>query len=265
MDRENRNEGFWEEIRRNREFMKCARLGTGPQSDQEKKLPQPPLGNTPGGTLRELSADFSGESSRVPYARLLDERRSERGFDENARMTQSQLAFLLWSVQGVQDIRGDNYATLRPVPSAGARHPFELYVAVRAVEGLEPGIYHYLPLAHVGEKRVSVEFVKPLDGYEDRVTEMLAGQKWAAAAQAVLFFSCAAYRGEWRYDIMAHRVMLIDLGHVGQNLMLSAVALGLGSCCMAAYDQASCDRTLGLDGDEEYTVYACAVGGLKKG
>jgi nitroreductase len=59
---------------------------------------------------------------------------------------------------------------------------------------------------------------------------------------------------------MAHRVMLIDLGHLGQNVMLSAAGLGLGSCCMAAYDQTLCDETLGLDGLTEYTVYAISVG-----
>ena len=47
---------------------------------------------------------------------------------------------------------------------------------------------------------------------------------------------------------------------VGQNAMLSAAALGLGSCCMAAYDQQVCDNVIGLDGVDEYVVYGIAVG-----
>ncbi|MCL2461352.1 MAG: SagB/ThcOx family dehydrogenase, partial [Defluviitaleaceae bacterium] len=217
-------------------------------------------GNAAKGPVVELPAGFETEITCPSYAGLLDARRSERVYDAKTPMTQKQLAFLLWSVQGVQDIRGANYAAMRPVPSGGARHPFELYFTARNVEGLGQGIYHYLPLEHVGEKRAAVEFIGRLDDYGAAVTEMLAGQKWALNAQIVVFFSCAAYRAEWRYSALAHRVVLIDLGHAGQNLMLSATALGLGSCCMAAFDQAFCDKTLGLDGFEEYTVYACAVG-----
>jgi nitroreductase len=48
----------------------------------------------------------------------------------------------------VQQINGKNYATLRPAPSAGARHPFETYLLVNRVEGLDAGVYRYLPLSH---------------------------------------------------------------------------------------------------------------------
>ena len=260
---ETRNEGLWEGIKCKRDFMKCPNLDDGPESDQMKKLPQPPLGYVADGEVIELSANFEREISLPSYTSLLDSRRSERIYDENVPMTQDQLAFLLWSVQGVQGIRGANYATLRPVPSGGARHPFELYFAVRAVDGLKKGIYHYVPLKHIGEKKVAVRLKSEIDNYQTKITDMLVGQKWAASAPVVVFLSCVAYRGEWRYKTAAHRVMLIDLGHVGQNLMLSASALGLGSCCMAAYDQNVCDNVLGLDGYEEYTVYACAVGKVK--
>ena len=58
------------------------------------------------------------------------------------------LSFLLWAQQGIRGIRGNNYATLRTVPSAGSRHPFECYPLILHVEGLEPGLYHYLPMEH---------------------------------------------------------------------------------------------------------------------
>jgi SagB-type dehydrogenase family enzyme len=146
---------------------------------------------------------------------------------------------------------------LRPVASGGARHPFETYIAVQNVTNLQPGLYHYLPLEN------EIEYFGGLADYAATVTEMLAGQSWASKAPIALFWSCEAYRAEWRYGIFAHRVVLMDVGHLGQNAMLSATALGLGSCCMAAYDQNKCDSVLGLDGVEEYTVYACAVGAVK--
>jgi len=252
---------MWEEIDGNRGFMKCPDFSViMRQSDQEKELPQPPLSKEAEGDIIELSANFDDVVVFDAYSLLLDKRRSERVYDKDAVMTQDQLAFLLWSTQGIQEIRGKNYATFRPAPSGGARHPFETYFIARNVEGLEPGVYHYLPLEHVGEKRVAVRFIGEFHNHVERITGMLAGQKWASDAPVIVFYSCVAYRAEWRYCNMAHRVVLIDLGHVGQNFMLSASAMGLGSCCMAAYDQRLCDEALGFDGYEEYTVYACSVG-----
>jgi len=259
-----RNEGAWADINRNRDYMKCPDFsGFLNTSDQQKKLPQPPLCKEAKGEVIQLSANFDTAIVHGSYTELLDIRRSERLYNDQAPVTQDQLAFLLWSTQGVQSIRGSNYAALRPVPSGGARHPFETYFIARNVEGLEPGIYHYLPLEHTGEKHVAIEHIAELPDVET-VGQMLDGQKWAAIAPVVVFYSCVAYRAEWRYNAMAHRVVLIDLGHVGQNLMLSVAAMGLGSCCMAAYNQALCDQILGIDGYEEYTVYACSVAKTKR-
>ena len=260
-----RNEGVWEEIKVKRDFMRSPDfLSHMEGSDQQKKLPQPPLSFDKKNEAIELAADFESVVCNAAYSDLLDIRRSVRVYDSDAVMSQSQLAFLLWSSQGIQEVRGKNtLASFRPVASAGARHPFETYFIVRSVEGLRPGLYRYLPLEHVGEKRVSVEFIKEIENHDDCISDMLSGQRFAAGAQVVIALSCVPYRTEWRYTHMAHRVMLMDAGHVGQNWMLSAAAMGLGSCCFAAYDQKVCDDVLGFDGLEEYMVYACCVGKAK--
>jgi len=227
------------------------------ESDQSKGIDPPPFTNPIKGKVLTLPA-FDDVLTTPDYMQLLNTRRSLRSYSGKA-MTQAQLAFMLWSAQGVQAHRG-NVATLRTVPSGGARHPFETYIAVQAVEGLEPGLYRYLPMEHVGEKLATIEYLGTIEDYTEKITAMLAGQAWAAKAPVVLFYSCVPYRAEWRYVQAAHRVVLIDLGHLGQNVMLSAEALGLGSCCMAAYDQQLCDELLGLDGLNEYTVYAISVG-----
>ena len=265
MSEDKRNEGLWDEIKVKRDFMKCPDFTIGmAETDQEKKLPQPPISFSREDNVIELTTDFDNVVCNKMYTDLLDIRRSERVYDSSAVMTQEQLAFLLWSSQGIQEIRGKGYASFRPVASGGARHAFETYFIVRNVQGLKPGLYHYLPLEHVGEKRVSVEFIKEIKSLDNCISDMLHGQKFAARAGVVLFLSCVAYRAEWRYSHMAHRVALIDLGHVGQNWMLSAASMGLGSCCFAAFNQQVCDDVIELDGFEEYTVYACSVGKTKK-
>jgi len=252
------------QIKQNRDFMKCPSFTDAmSKSDQSKSIAHPPHGKEISGQLITLHPFADRPESPViesSYTALLDARRSVRKYDESKSMTQSQLAFLLHSSQGIQEYRGKDEAfTLRPVPSGGARHPFETYVLVRNVQGLEAGLYYYAPAANVSEKKVSLAYVGP-EAEQEHISEMLVGQSWGAKAHALVFLTCVAYRSEWRYAENSHRVMLIDLGHVGQNLMLSAASMGLGSCCMAAYDQKLCDEFLQVDGEEEYTVYVVPVG-----
>ncbi len=172
-------------------------------------------------------------------------------------MTLLQLSFMLWATQGIKKMRGQ-YATLRTVPCGGARHEFETYLAVNQVDGLEPGLYHYLPLEHALEK------IGVMEQPEEDISNMLCGQSWAAKANVVFFWSMVAYRAEWRYGIYTHRVALIDIGHVGQNLYLAATALTLGTCGVAAFSHDLCNRIFSLDGQEEYMVYCAPVGTISQ-
>ena len=65
---------------------------------------------------------------------------------------------------------------------------------------------------------------------------------------------------EWRYDLAAHKVIAIEAGHICQNLYLTCIAINAGTCAIAAYDQTACDELLGVDGDEEFTLYIATVG-----
>jgi SagB-type dehydrogenase family enzyme len=243
-----------------RKFMQAPAFSNAmAESDQSKGIPNPPHCKPAKGEVIELRS-INNVIKQPSYIDLLDIRRSERIYTGEA-MTQEQLGFMLWSAYGAQKFRdSNNVAILRPVASAGCRHPFEIYALVKNVTGLKPGLYRYLNMNHVGEKRVSLEFIKVFDNYEERLTLMVNKQKWAADAPVTLFMSCIPYRTEWRYGQLAYRIALIDLGHIGQNIMFSAAALGLGSCCIAAYDQKLCDEALGLDGIDEYTVYGATVG-----
>jgi len=246
----------------NRNFMKCPSFKEGmANSDQQNGVTPPPVNIAPRtGETITLPA-FEGVATIDSYTNLLDIRRSVRVYDANKPMTGAQLAYMCHTALAIQEFRGvENYATLRPAPSGGARHPFELYMAVQNVQGVAPGLYHYLPLENVGNKTVTLERIGDIADHKPTITDCVAGQKWAENASVTFFITCVAYRAEWRYVEMAHRVMLIDLGHVGQNMMLSAAALGLGSCCLAAYDQGACDSLLALDGVEEYMVYGVTVG-----
>jgi len=226
------------------------------ESDQTLKRPQPPLVKAP---MREadariaLTRDFAGLVAKNDLVELLRDRRSTRIYT-GEDMTLEQLSFLLWATQGIKKLRGKSYATLRTVPCGGARHEFETYLIVRQVAGLAPGAYHYLPMEH------ALEFLHPVDALEETVNDTLCGQSWASKANVVFYWSMVAYRAEWRYGIYAHRVALMDAGHLCQNLYLACTGLGLGTCAIGAFSHERCAKLFELDGEEEYIVYTAPVG-----
>ena len=224
------------------------------ESDQNLKLPQPPLVKAPmRDQALELPRNFEDLNLQQDFISLLTERKSSRVYTQQP-ISLLQLAFLLWATQGIKDIRGKSYATLRTVPSGGARHGFETYLLVQHVEGLQPGAYHYLPITH------QLEFLHPVENPRETISTSLEGQSWASKASVIFYWSFVPYRCEWRYGIWAHRPALMDAGHVGQNLYLACTALGLGTCAIAAFDMKICNALFGLDGEEEFTVYASPVG-----
>jgi SagB-type dehydrogenase family enzyme len=242
---------------KNRKSMQCPTFSEGMRaSDQAKGLPAPPFTKVYNSEHITLTP-FTDSDVKLSYIEMLDQRRSVRNY-EDIPLTQAQLSFMLWSTQGIQKTI-NNIVSLRPVPSGGARHPFETYICIKNVENIAPGIYYYDPSKHIAEKLCSIQKISDLPS-DETITEMLAGQSWATTAPVLIFYTSIPYKAEWRYSDCAHRVALIDLGHVGQNAMLSATALGLSSCCLAAYYQKKCDEILNIDGEDEFTVYVVSVG-----
>ena len=142
------------------------------ESDQDLKLPQPPLVKAAMAASENrisLPKDFSQLPMLHNLTQLIESRRSARIYTQE-HMELIQLSFLLWSCQGIKSIRGRSYATLRTVPSGGARHPFETYLIVRKIDGLKNGVYHYLPMEH------ELEFLHEVDDLDHKISESPCGQ-----------------------------------------------------------------------------------------
>lgn len=78
---------------------------------------------------------------------------------------------------------------------------------------------------------------------------------------AVIFaWSCIPYRAEYKFDITAHKKILIDVGHLCQNLYIAAESIDCGTCAIGIYDQKLIDEMLNLDGEDEFVVYMAALG-----
>jgi SagB-type dehydrogenase family enzyme len=224
-------------------------------TDQSRGVAPPPLEKPVpaeeeriGLVRKETWSGFSG----LDLITAIEERRSHRRFTAEP-LTLDEVSFLLWATQGIR--KQDSTATaFRTVPSAGCRHALETYLCVLNVTGLEPGIYRFLPVEH---QLLTVSREENLDG---RLAMAALGQVFLAKAPVTFVWTTIPYRMEWRYDIAAHKVIALDAGHVCQNLYLASAAIGCGTCAVAAYHQELMDKLLGVDGDNEFTLYLAPVG-----
>ena len=224
-------------------------------TDQNRGLPPPPIEKPcrPGSTFSDLPGPGEWRSIASTDLRIaIGNRRSHRVFRKQP-LSMDELAFLLWSTQGIRD-KADHGHAYRTVPSAGCRHAFETYLAVFDVGGLAPGLYRYLPLSH---RLVSCFSDTKLQA---RLVTATLGQAFSGRSAVTFIWTAIPYRMEWRYGLAAHKVMALDAGHVCQNLYLACEAIGAGTCAIAAYDQEGMDELLGLDGQEEFTIYLAPVG-----
>lgn len=242
-----------------REFLKDSiRQKTDFRStDQQQGVPPPPaqLSVPEGHSVFELPKFPKWQHvDDIALMYAIKKRRSIRAYQDKA-VTIDHLAWLLWSTQGVR-MRPNETVTMRTVPSAGARHAFETYLCIQNVETLEPGIYRYQPLDHALVQMSTINAAE----LPTTLEQATLGQTFIGKAPVVFIWAAVPYRMEWRYGTAAHKVMLLDAGHIAQNLYLACTAIGAGTCAIAAYDQEKMDHLIGLDGNDQFTTYLAPVG-----
>ena len=142
---------------------------------------------------------------------------------------------------------------LKMTPSGGGRNPYEAYVCIRNVTGIAPGTYHYAAL----ERTLGVVEAKPAPPFP----ALLAGQQWTATAAAVIFLVANFERTMWKYqDPHAYRVVVMEAGHIAQNVMLAATKHGLVANPSGAFTRGLVEETLGVGGVTQSVVYSLVLG-----
>lgn len=237
-----------------KEFMEKTQYKYLETSDQNRGLPQPPLELKPEEERRIISLPdpMFVDLGHVDFREIMERRRSVRAYSGQP-LTLEELSWLLWSCQGVKEVVGRS-ATLRTVPSAGARHPFETYVLANRVEGLKPGLYRFLASGH----KLAEFNIDP--AIAERVTEACYRQRFVKTCAATIIFAAEVYRMYWRYGERGYRYMHLDAGHACQNLYLAAEAIGGGACAIGAFYDDELNMALGLDGENRFAVYVTTTG-----
>jgi SagB-type dehydrogenase family enzyme len=181
----------------------------------------------------------------LPLEHALARRRSIRSFAPG-ELGREETSHLLWAAQGITEAATGR----RTAPSAGALYPLELSIVT------SDGIFRYLPTSHALERVLA---------RDDRKALAHASLEQDAVAEAAVDVVIAAVpeRSAVKYGDRAERYLLLEAGHVAQNLLLEATSLGLGAVPIGAFDDDAVARVVRLRSGER-PLYIVAVGRLER-
>lgn len=254
----------------NRAFMKSqmSEIDLIATADISKGIPQPVFerGCISDANIVYLPKITDDNAPVMTLFNAIRERKSRRSYSQQALSLQ-KLSFLLWATQGVREVvpgylryikdgSGRNY--LRTVATGGCVNAYDTYLAILNVEGMNIGIYRYLPLEHTLVMEVEIQDLP--NNMKIIFNNGSQNQSYTSMTGVVFFWCCTPYRGEWRYKETAHRLMLIDVGHISEQLYLAAEAANCSCCAIGAFHQNETDKLLGIDGEEQFTVLCSAIG-----
>ncbi|MDY6866699.1 MAG: SagB/ThcOx family dehydrogenase [Chloroflexota bacterium] len=237
------------------EFIEQTKYPNLSKPDQKLDKPQPPyeIPLKSDATLIDLPDPDSIDVGNYDLRQAIEERRSVRRYSDDA-LSLEELSYLLWLTQGVKKINEKRQVTLRTVPSAGCRHPFETYLSINRVESLEPGLYRFVATRHqLAALRLNKDF-------NEKLTEACLGQRQVATSAVTFIWAAVPYRTMWRYSERSYRYLYLDAGHVCQNLHLAAESINCGMCAIGAYDDDAADQLMGFSPPEMFVIYMASLG-----
>ena len=172
-----------------------------------------------------------------PLTEVMEKRRSRRTWADRA-LTRTELGEFLHRVFHIQRFGPANPddphgydATLRAIPSAGATHDLEVYLAAGRVAGLDRGLYHYDPRGHaLTEVSTAAYAVKTILKSASRSAEI------ETEPPAVLVLASRFGRLAWKYEGMALAATLKNVGVAYEAMYLAATAMGLAGCGLGSGD-----------------------------
>ncbi len=181
------------------------------------------------------------QEGSISLESALAQRRSLREFDRR-ELTLAEIGQILWAAQGITN----SDEGLRTAPSAGALYPLEVYVATSS------GVFHYRPINHILVRTI-------LKGVRRQLRQATPGQGWVEEAPCVFVIAGIYERTTGKYSDRGIRYVHLEAGHVAQNILLQAVALGLGGVTVGAFRQGPVEKILDLRAREK-ALYLIPVG-----
>jgi SagB-type dehydrogenase family enzyme len=174
-----------------------------------------------------------------------------------AAISLEQLSYILALSYGVtgEVLLDDGLTTRkrRAAPSAGALYPIEIYPVALRVDGVQDGLYHYVPDEHMLEGL-------QLRDLRGEIMQAVLYPEVVAQASAVLLLTAIFQRTRFKYGERGYRFVLLDAGHVAQNMYLVATALGVGAVAIGGFLDDEANRLVEMNGVDEAVVYVVVIG-----
>lgn len=142
----------------------------------------------------------------------------------------------------------------RAVPSAGGLYPLEVYIATSEhVADVEPGLYHYNSAGHHLTRLRQGAFIGEL-------ANRFIQSELVSRSSLLLLVTGVFQRTVFKYKARGYRYVLLEAGHLGQNLGLVAASMDLGVINLGGFQDRDIDRFLEIDGVNHSTIYTAAIG-----
>jgi SagB-type dehydrogenase family enzyme len=205
------------------------------------------------------------------FSSVIRSRRSVRKMS-GRKITLEELSTLLFHGDGVtgkftfnsegalpptETLGGDYESTLRTAPSGGGLYPISLYCVVINVEGMERGIYRYLPIHH----QLQVISIFNEQEYEDYLKLANYGINIDSSKLGVsIYYIYNLYDNSRKYGDMAMQFAYIEAGEIAENIQLTCTALDLAVTDVGGYEKALTEQFLGLDGLTKHMIHLTLIG-----
>ncbi|MFA6078049.1 MAG: SagB/ThcOx family dehydrogenase [Candidatus Paceibacterota bacterium] len=179
---------------------------------------------------------------------ILQKRTSDRKSLSSNVVTLEKISKILKCACG--EIKRKDGSTHRTAPSGGGRYSIELYFLLfKEAEGLKTGVYHY------GVENHQLELIEQKNFSEEDILSYQS-DKWATVGSGMMCMTSVFDRFARKYGSRGYRYMLLEAGHIGQNILLSGVENDLVFVPIGSSNDVRVESLLKIDGNSESLVYA---------
>jgi SagB-type dehydrogenase family enzyme len=214
------------------------------------RIPEPPRSSLPSANPPLTLPRPNLDNVQEPVLdHVLERRRSAYGLKPLDMTTLGAFLYRTCRITSTA-VEDDESAVHKVYPSAGGLHPLRVYVAVTSCEGCRSGLYLYLDDEH------ALLPIRDLDGSVQRLLSDARDRApgLSGPSPALLVISARFQRTAWKYESIAYRLTLLEVGGLFQTMYLVATAMGLTACALACGDSDHFARTIGSDYYAETSV-----------
>lgn len=189
----------------------------------------------------------------LAFEEVLSLRHATREYNPEKNLSLEELSTLLFYSAGIRPQKNDSEAIRRFYPSGGARYPLEVYLAIQKVDRINPGIYHY---------NVKEHLLEILSEEKEDLAQLKEGllYPWSRDAGVLFFITAVWDRNFIKYKDRGYRIVLMEAGHLAQNLSLICAALKIGCCNSVGFHNQRINEVLSLENGTEDSLYLLIAG-----